>query len=231
MVRSANEKIRLVIQRARSPGEITACENLIVETYRTRYGVTFTDQPVPDLKLEPLPDHYVFGLLDGELVAAAGLYSTITYAERFGQFSEEELLRALTEAGCPQAIRRPRVEYTKLVVHPAWSGMGIGRYFLAATHSRDFLSLGSGEAPLLLASGKVSIFNGLYAAVGIRTRTLKPFPVYRSHEAYRSPSDPMESRITLPELDIDPRWYDAPLPRTVEFESLDGNAEKVALAT
>jgi GNAT superfamily N-acetyltransferase len=210
---------RLQIHRAESAEEIAACRQLIIEVYRQRYGVIFSDEANPDRKLEPLPDHYVCGVVEGELVAAAGLYTRSTYAEKYGAFSEEELLRALTRAGCPEAISRPRVEYTKLVVRPSWDGLGVGRHFLAATHARDFLSAGSGEDPLLLASGKVSIFRRLYEAVGIRTHTVKPFPVYKSHERYRAPNDPMESRVTVPERDIDASWYQTSLPRTVEIET------------
>ena len=209
---------QLHVRRATTLDEIAACERLTVEIYRTRYGVTFSEQVDPEQRLEPLPDHYVYGSIDGELVATAGLYTRFTYAERFGRLSEAELLAAVTAAGFPDAISRPRVEYTKLVVHPRWEGCGIGRRFLAATHSRDFLTAGSGATPLVLASGKVSIFRSLYEAVGIRTRTVKPFPLYKSHERYRTPDDPMESRIAIPEVDIDARWFQFTLPGAVQIE-------------
>lgn len=209
---------QLRVRRAILTEEIDACERLIVDIYRTRYGVTFSGEVDPERKIEPLPDHYVYGTVDGELVAAAGLYTRFTYAERFGRLTEDDLLQACIAAGCPEAVSRPRVEYTKLVVRPGWDGCGIGRHFLAATHSRDFLSAGSGVTPLILASGKVSVFRNLYEAMGIRTRTVKPFPLYKSHEKYRTPDDPMESRIALPEVDVDARWFDFRLPGTVEVE-------------
>lgn len=213
---NSSDLLELQIRRATTVSEIAACRALITGVYRAKYGVSFASFGVdPANKVEPLPDHYVMGVVGDLIVAAAGLYTRETYVERFGEVTDAEIRRVLTDAGLSALADRPRVEYTRLVVRPGWEGRGIGRYFLAATHSRAFLGTGADGPPLLLACGKMSIFRSLYEAVGIRTRQLKSFPWYRSHERYRSDQDPMESRLIIPEMDIDPRWYRFPLPSTV----------------
>ena len=91
---------------------------------------------------------------------------------------------------------------------------------LGCAHSRDFLQSAapSGKPNVLVCCAKRSIWDGLWHRAGIHTRRIKEFPFYRVHELYRSPEDPMDSRVIVPEIDIPPRWYDRRLPGEYEVE-------------
>jgi hypothetical protein len=210
----------VTVERAERPSAIRACRQLIRDVYQTRYGVSFTGRrPDPGARLEPWPDRFVFARVGDAIVAAAGVYERATYVERFGGVSRDDIARAAVGAG--SAPTRDVVEYTKLVVAPGWSGGGLGTLFLAVTHSRGFLAPDGGPTPLVLACGKLSVFATLYERARIRTRTLAAFPHYPSHERYRSPVDPMESRLVVPELDLDPITLSLQLPLTLDL-AIDG---------
>lgn len=213
--------ITVVVERADRPTDVQACRRLICDTYRDRYGVAFTwGPPDPVRRVEPWPDRFVLARVGQDVVAAAGVYEQVTYVERFGDLTREDIGRAVVAAGAVPT--RPVVEYTKLVVREGWSGFGLGATFLAVTHSRGFLAPDGGPTPLVLACGKLSVFASLYERARIRTRTLAPFPVYPSHERYRSASDPMESRLVVPELDLDPVTRALKLPLTLDL-AIDGD--------
>jgi hypothetical protein len=214
--------LQIEIRMARRHSEVLACQYLIAEVYNRHYDIVFSRDEVDlNAKIEPYPHRYVMGVVGSELVAAAGLYTSNTYVDRYGGIGGEELERALVEAGVPERVRNPHREYTKLVVRQGWEGKGIGRFFFAVTHSRDFI-VGDGDVPLLLSCAKLSVFRSLYDVAGIRTRILRPFPNYRVHELYRTENDPMDSRLIVPDLDIDPRWYNRRLPDVFEVESFGG---------
>lgn len=207
----------MVVERARHPQDVVACRSLVQAVYGARYGVTFTDGPPdPGRKLEPWPDAWVLARIDGALAAAAGLYERATYVERFGGVTRAEIEAVAREARVPVDGRRI-VEYTRLVVDPEWEGQGLGSKFLAITHSRGFLAPEGGQTPLVLACGKLSVFGAVYPRAGVWTRTIKPFPRYASHERYRSESDPMESRLIVPELDLDPILHSLQLPLSLDL--------------
>lgn len=209
------------VERAESPADVRACRRLIRTMYQDRYGVSFTrGRPDPARRIEPWPDRFVLGRVGDTVVAAAGVYERATYVERFGKVTREEIARVAVAAGAVPT--RQVVEYTKLVVAPQWSGVGLGAMFLAVTHSRGFLAPSGGATPLVLACGKLSVFNSLYARARIQTRTIAEFPVYPSHERYRAPSDPMESRLVVPELDLDPIFRSLQLPLTLDL-AIDGD--------
>lgn len=211
---------QLEIRLARRSAEKIACRYLIEQTYGRHYDIVFSKTHIDlNQKIEPYPNHYVMGLVDGELVACAGLYTENTYVQRYGDVGEADIARTLAAAGHPERIDWPRREYTKLVVRDGWNGMGLGRFFFAATHSRDFICPGEDRPPVLLACAKLSVFRNLYDASRLRTRTIKPFPRYKVHELYSSEEDPMESRLLLPDVDIDPRWYNLKIPGTYEIET------------
>jgi hypothetical protein len=213
--------ITVVVERADRPSDVDASRQLIRDTYRDRYGVSFTGgRPDPVQRVEPWPDRYVLARVGDEVVAAAGVYEQQTYVERFGGVTRDDIGRAALAAGAVPT--RPVVEYTKLVVRPEWSGFGLGATFLAVTHSRGFLAPEGGPTPLVLACGKLSVFASLYERARIRTRTLAPFPVYPSHERYRSAVDPMESRVVVPELDLDPIMCALQLPLALDL-AIDGD--------
>ena len=205
----------LEVRVARRYAEVVRCQYLIAEVYNKHYGIVFSKDCV-DLhaKIEPYPHKYVMGLVDGEVVAAAGLYLRDTYVERYGQVTDDDLRAALgADAGRYDPSRKR--EYTKLVVKDGFEGSGLGRAFFAASHSRSFLEADASEPTLLVCCAKRSIFTALYDKVGIHTRNVKPFPYYKVHEKYRSETDPMESRLIAPAIDIPPEWYAHDLPRVV----------------
>jgi|AMFO01.1.fsa_nt_gi hypothetical protein len=210
------EMFEVTVHLARTGDEIGRCKDLIAQVYETTYGVRMAErQAEPDGLIEAFPDRFMMGEVDGELVACAGLYTRHTYVERHGKVTTDEIRRAARAAGIDDAGKRRRYEYTKVVVAPAWGRMGLGRRFIGASHCREFLCLDSGGLPpLLLVCAKLSVFK-LWDAVGIRTRYLRPFPFYRNHRRYRHPDDPMESRLIIPERDIDGRWYDLRYPASI----------------
>lgn len=205
------------IRLAEGPGDVDRCRALIQRVYRERYGVEVGDGPAdPDGGREQLPDRYVLGELDGHLVACAGLYTGTTYVERFGGVDRATLAPWATDVrGRP----RPVVEYTKVVVDPAFARRGLGRRFLAASHAAPFLAEGGGPLPLVLICARLTTFR-LWEAAGIRTRFLREFPTYRNHARYRSVGDPMESRLVVPELDVPATWLWTTLPRTLPEPAL-----------
>jgi hypothetical protein len=211
----------VTVERAERPADVRACRRLISALYGERYGVSFTrGRPDPLRRLEPWPDRFVLGRVGSTPVAAAGVYERATYVERFGGVSRDDIKRVAAAAGAMPT--RQVVEYTKLVVAPEWSGVGLGAMFLAVTHSRGFLAPEGGPTPLVLACGKLSVFESLYARARIQTRTIAEFPVYPSHERYRSASDPMESRLVVPDLDLDPIFLSLQLPLTLDL-AIDGD--------
>lgn len=208
-------QVRLVTTEA----DAAACQALIASVYASRYGVSMTDAKVdPNGRVESFPDRYAMGLVGDELVACTGLYTRRTYVERFGDVSDADIARVLDEAGVKDGHLRRRFEYTKIVVKPRWCGRGIGQTFIGATHARAFLCAEpteqAGLPPIVLVCANLRVFR-LWERVGVRTRRLKSFPTYANHERYRSDDNPMESRLVIPELDVDPRWYDMPLPGAV----------------
>jgi hypothetical protein len=174
-----------------------------------------------DQAIEPYPDRYVMGLLEGKLVAAAGLYIRRTYVATYGGITDEEIDEKIAAAnmGHRYSAKRKR-EYTKLVVRGNHNGLGIGRFFHAATHSKHFLEIGASEPHVLLVCAKQSIYRAMYPADRINTRILKPFPRYAVHEKYSSPDDPMDSRLIIPEIDIAPQWYSLALPGVFTIQEI-----------
>ncbi|MEZ4322308.1 MAG: hypothetical protein R3F61_32845 [Myxococcota bacterium] len=217
----AQPSLRMSVGLAESPTDVAACEELVAETYLREYGVLMTpDRTDPDGLVERMPDRFVMGRVDGELVSCAGLYVGRTYVEEFGGVTREDIDRVLNDAGVWEDRPRVRVEYTKVVVRQEFGRRGIGRHFIGATHSADFLRV-DGQPPVLLVCAKLSILR-LWRAVGIRTRKLRDFPAYRNHARYRRSGDPMESHLIIPEQDIHPRWYDLSLPATLDVGVLGG---------
>ena len=85
---------------------------------------------------------------------------------------------------------------------------------------RDFLHIDAEAPNVIIACAKVSIFRALHDSLGIRTRLIKAFPYYQVHSMYRSDSDPMETRLVIPELDIPSEIYDRKLPSSCEFNPI-----------
>jgi hypothetical protein len=82
----------------------------------------------------------------------------------------------------------------------------------------DFVQRDAAQPYILTVCAKLSVFRSLYDDMGIRTRVIKPFPKYPAHERYRSPTDPMESRLIIPDLDIPSKWYNFRLPAELDLD-------------
>jgi GNAT superfamily N-acetyltransferase len=213
--------MRVQVELASTRGAILRCQYLIAETYNREYDVVFSDDRY-DLaaKIEPWPHRYLMISIDGSLAGACGLYLRETYVERFGGVNDGDLQALIDAAGAAHRYRASRKrEVTKLVVAQAHAGKGLGRFLLGAAHARAFLQQDTCELQLLVQCAKRSIWQNMHDRLGIRTRVVKPFPLYKVHERYRSESDPMDSRLILPEDDIPRRWYDLKVPGEHEVEA------------
>ena len=214
--------MRVQLALAKSRREVLACQYLIAEIYNKDYEVVFSDDSYDlDAKIEPWPHRYLMGSVDGEVVVTAGLYLHSTYVERFGAVSDELIARRIAEAGAAGRFSPARKrEITKISVRRDQRRRGLGRFILASAHARDFLQVDADpdEPHVLVSCAKRSIWDGLWHRAGIRTRPLAPFPDYKVHELYRSPDDPMDSRLVVPEVDVPERWYERRIPGEYEVE-------------
>ena len=207
---------------ARTRGEILQCQYLIAEIYNKEYEVVFSDDSYDlEAKIEPWPHRYLMGLVGGELVACAGLYLHTTYVERFGDVSNAEIDAMIAAAGGAARFSASRKrEITKVSVRRSARGNGYGRSFLGGAHSRDFLQIDTDptEPAVLVCCARKSIWDNMWGGRQIQTRPIKAFPFYKVHELYRSPTDPMDSRLIMPELDIPPHLYERTIPCEYEVE-------------
>jgi GNAT superfamily N-acetyltransferase len=212
--------MKVEVAIARSRGEILRCQYMIAEVYSREYGVVFDDDRYDlDAKIEPWPHRYLVCRVDGRHVATFGLYLRDTYVQRYGRVEDHEIDGLIALAGAQDrfaaALKR---EVTKLVVDPAFRGTGLGRFVLGAGHARAFLQTEAERDHVLVSCAKRTIWENLYDRLGIKTRIIKPFPLYRVHELYRSESDPMDSRLIIPDLDVPPRWYALDIPGKYEID-------------
>jgi GNAT superfamily N-acetyltransferase len=210
-------KIQLAIAQTRA--EILRCQALVAEIYNGEYEVVFSDD-VYDLgaKIEPWPHRYLMGVVNGELACAAGLYLHHTYVELFGDVTDADI-RSLRDQAVPGSgeEKRPRREITKMVVRNGFRGHGLARMIMGSAHARDFLHP-DGPAPDLLLSSKRSLVGSVHRRIGIQPRQIKPFPIYKVHEFYASPADPMASYLTVPEVDVPESWYARRIPGEYDVE-------------
>lgn len=204
--------MKLTLSIAQRRADILRCQALIAQIYNQSYEVVFSDDHYDlSAKVEPWPHRYLMGELDGELVCAAGLYLHSTYVQRFGLVTDDELRELRLRIGAAPDTSASSREITKLVVHPRYRGLGLSRAILMGAYARDFLHPDE-PAPNLLLSSKRSLVRSCHNRIGVHPRTIKPFPIYKVHEFYASPADPMSSYLTLPELDIPPELYMRKIP-------------------
>jgi len=205
---------------AKTSSEILQCKYLIADVYHRNYKIYFSND-IFDLnaKIEPYPHQFVMGMIGKELVACTGLYTGQTYVEKYGAVTEEDIQAKIKEAGMTERYGKARKrELTKFVVKEGWNQKGIGKFLWSAAHSRDFINIGTNdENTILLCCANQYIYKHFYESVGIKTRFLKEFPFYRVHEFYRSPENPMDSRLILPEIDIPEKAYNMELPGEYEI--------------
>jgi hypothetical protein len=214
--------VNVEVRIAQTREDVGLCQYAIAEVYNREYEVVFSeDRHDLEAKIEPWPHRYLMVLHDGTLAATVGLYLRNTYVERFGQVTRDEFLRAL---GHPDTVEQYDVsrlrEITKLVVKPEFRGQNLARFTLGAGHSRAFCQTASDAPHLVTFCSKRSIVSHVYEPAGLNRRLIKPFPMYKVHELYRSPEDPMDSYLMVPEADIPPRWYGLELPGRYETQDL-----------
>lgn len=212
--------LKLHIRLAESRSDVLRCQHLIAEIYNRDYGVVFSEEKCDlEVKIEPWPHRYLMGLVGNELVAACGLYLHSTYVESFGKIEGEEFRAIIDQAGALSRYSWTRMRETcKLVVHYDYRRHGLARFFASAIFSRHFIQVDTQEDEPVVILGCVTqrLRDKLFQAEGVYMRIIKPFPVYRMHERYRSPENPMYSIMVIPELDIPERWYNLPLPGIYE---------------
>ena len=173
-----------------------------------------------DAKIEPWPHRYLMGLVDGQQVAVAGLYLRNTYVERFGLVSDQDIAGSLRAAGVEGGYDpRNRREITKLVVVREFRNRGITSLLMACALARAFADLEADRAPLVTFCA-VRTMRRLIERRGIRTRLIKPFPLYKIHEAYRSESNPMDSYLIIPDLDVPPSFRELAIPGEYDVDSI-----------
>lgn len=219
-------KFCLQFKIAKSHFEVHQCQSLIAETYYKKLGITFSESQFdPDAKVELYPHQYLMGLVNGELVASMGLYLHSTNPERYGQVTEKDIDKLLIEAGVANKYSGKYIrELSKFVVKQEWRKKGVGKLLMGAAHSKDFIYMNEEQPYLLVTCANRSIFTYFSDSLGIYTRFIKSVPFYKIHEFYRFEHDPMESRLTIPDVDIPDHWYHAKLPREIEVEKV-GNRE------
>ena len=173
-----------------------------------------------DAKIEPWPHRFVMGTADGQLVAAVGLYVRNTYVERFGLVRDEYVLAVLREAGLHgryDPLRRREV--TKLVVAPGFRHGRLSKLVTGCAFSRAFACIDA-DGPTVVTLCSVRTIRRFVERLGIRTRYLKPFPIYKIHEQYRSEANPMDSYFVLPDLDVPPFLRDLAIPGEYDLDQL-----------
>jgi len=214
--------VRVDVRIARSREEVARCQYAIAEVYNRQYGVVFSeDHHDLEAKIEPWPHRYLMVLHDGDLAATLGLYLRNTYVERFGQVQRAEFERTLGGEYMSEDYDVGRLrEVTKLVVKPEYRGQNLSRFTLGCGHSRAFCQTEADAPHLITSCATRSIVAHIYEPSGLRYRYVKPFPMYKVHEFYRSPEDPMDSYLLVPEADIPPRWYGLELPGEYEVAEL-----------
>lgn len=213
--------MKVLIRRAESRGDVMRCRQLIAEVYNRDYEVVFSEDHYDlEAKIEPWPHRFLMVLHGRELIAACGLYLHDTYVERFGSVGESDLAAMLSGAGVADRFDpAKRREFTKMSVRHTWRGRGLAPWITGAGHSRHFTEVDVDRAVMVFCA-KLSIIDHIFHRAGLRTRSIKDFPIYKVHELYRSPSDPMESRLIIPALDVPARWYDLAIPGEYEVERI-----------
>ncbi|BAU64851.1 hypothetical protein STA3757_22270 [Stanieria sp. NIES-3757] len=210
----ATKRACIQFKIAQSDPEIFQCQSLISEVYYQKMGITFSPSYFDiEAKIELYPHHYLMGLIDGEIAATMGLYLHSTNPERYGKVTEQDINKLLDEIGIANQYSGKNIrELSKFVVKDKWRNQGIGKLLMGVAHCQDFIHLNEEQPHLLVSCANRSIFNYFSDCLGIHTHIIKPVPLYKIHEFYRSGNEPMESRLTIPELDIPSHWYHLKLP-------------------
>lgn len=204
---------KLHVKIAESQTEIQGCKLLVRKIYQSRYGIKFSNFPDPKRKIETFPDRFLMAEVDGVIYGCLGLYLSNTYCEQFGQISDmniETILKSI-----PHSIPRPYDlrELSRLAVKPGLRSLQavVVKCLSLASHMRDFIHFDSDQS-MILCCGKSAIFRWIHHRSGIRTRFVKFFPKYKSHEDYVSKNVPMEIRLVVPKVDVPELLYTIKCP-------------------
>ncbi len=216
--------MKVQLRIARTSGDILTCQRLIAEVYNRHYGVVFSEDTYDlDAKIEPWPHRYLMAYSEEDLAAVCGIYLRNTYVERFGLVTGTDIAAHLEQAGMHHEYDpRHRRELTKLVVAPPWRKLHLSPAIIAAAHSRDFMEMDAERAPLHTFCCVRSVADRIMTRYGIRARRLKAFPRYKVHELYRSESNPMDSYLVIPAIDVPPAYRDLRIPGEYTLDILGG---------
>jgi hypothetical protein len=216
-------KVRIAIAERRA--DVLRCQYFIAEIYNELYGITFSED-IYDLaaRIEPYPNRYLMATAGGELVAALGLYTRDTYVERYGGVTDDEIRAVYRSTGVPDRYAdATKREITKLVVKKGWSGLGLTHGIHEAAHSRSFMDAGADRPVVVMICARVSLIRHMLHPHGrIRSRFLAPFPRYPVHSDYCSEKDPMESHVSIPDLDAPEEVRSRSLPIELELPDRAG---------
>lgn len=219
-------KVRISIAESRA--DVLRCQYFIAESYNDRYGIMFSED-VYDLeaRIEPYPHRYIMGTVEGEIVVAMGMYTHDTYTQRYGEVTDEDIGAVLEQAGVAEAYAGYVThELTKLVVRRGWGRYGLARLLHEVAHAESFL-VGDEPRPVVVTMcALVSFMEHMLAPKGrISARFLAPFPRYPVHAKYRNDQDPMETRMTIPSLDVPDELRQLRLPVEIELAAPAGRGE------
>ncbi|MBH8561555.1 GNAT family N-acetyltransferase [Nostoc sp. CENA67] len=208
------QKYTVLFKIAESRSETRQCQSLVSEVYYKKLGISFSETEYDiEAKIELYPHHYLMGVVNDEIVACMGLYLHSTNPERYGKVTEQDIDQLLIEAGAANRYSGKHIrELSKFVVKDEWRKKGLGKLLMGAAHSRDFIHMNEEQPHLLVSCANTSIFQYFSDTLEIRTRTIKPVPFYKIHEFYRADREAMESRLTIPDIDIPAKWYNATIP-------------------
>jgi len=194
----------ITVKISQSWGEQLRCKYNSAEVYHKYYKIFFTDGACHlNQKIEPYPHRFLMACgNDNKLLGSIGLYTHDCYVTRFGNVTTQEIQDILTKADVADYYDPTKVrEITKVAIND--EKKGIAKMLLSFAHSTQFFNPEESTTPyLLLICGTKKIFKNFWDALGINTRFIKTFPYYKVHEYYRSPENPMESRLIIPKLDI-----------------------------
>lgn len=216
--------MKLRISVAQRQAEVLRCQYFIAEIYNRRYQIMFSEE-IHDLesRIEPYPQRYLMGTVNGEIVATLALYTQNTYVERYGGITPEEIRAQLEEAGVSEQYATYSTrELTKLVVADGWNHHGLAHRIHDASYAEAFME-SDAEAPVLIfCCGRRKLLSHMFAPRGrVRSRIMAPFPRYAIHSRYRKEDDPMESHLTIPAVDVPDDLRRQVLPIEVELPELD----------
>lgn len=218
-VASDKSSMQLEFKLAESYSEIAECKSLIAHAYFDRFGIQFSNNnPDSTEKIELFPHRYLMGLVKDEVIAVMGLYLHSTNPERYANVTVQDIYKLLVEAGLESKYSgKNNRELSKFVVKDKWQNYGVGKYLIGVSHSKNFIHFDGNLDSLILSCANQSIYKKFIDPLGIQTRLIRAMPFNKILEWYFSENELMECRLTIPDIDIPPYWYNFKLPGKIQI--------------